>query len=93
MVAAEVAGKKVALLFIDLDRFKEINDTRGHDAGDALLKEVASRIRKHLPLSATAARIGGRAEQIIRRPRYYLPCVRKCHCGFDIGHPGQPLRA
>ncbi|WP_245856136.1 bifunctional diguanylate cyclase/phosphodiesterase [Paenibacillus rigui] len=47
------------LLFIDLDRFKSINDTLGHDIGDLLLQEVASRLKKHLNERQTAFRLGG----------------------------------
>lgn len=51
--------KKVALLFMDLDNFKTINDTLGHDTGDELLKQTASRILTLLRESDIAARTGG----------------------------------
>ncbi len=48
-----------ALLFIDLDNFKTLNDTQGHDIGDRLLKEVSQRIKTCIREEDTAARIGG----------------------------------
>jgi len=50
---------KIALLFIDLDRFKNINDTLGHDIGDELLIEVASRLKQTLRKSDMLSRFGG----------------------------------
>ncbi len=51
--------QKLALLFIDLDHFKEVNDTLGHDRGDDLLIEAAQRIQRCLRETDTVARMGG----------------------------------
>lgn len=52
-------GKAFAVLFVDLDRFKSINDTAGHEAGDHVLRECAQRLRACLRESDTIARAGG----------------------------------
>jgi diguanylate cyclase (GGDEF)-like protein/PAS domain S-box-containing protein len=56
---AHRAGLQMGLLFIDLDRFKEINDTLGHDMGDILLKETSRRISGCVRESDTVSRLGG----------------------------------
>lgn len=53
------AGQSCALLYIDLDMFKQANDTYGHATGDALLREVAVRLQKVLRQNDVAARLGG----------------------------------
>lgn len=60
-------GEIAALLLVDLDRFKVINDTRGHQAGDMLLRSVAERISSNLGPSCFASRIGGDEFAIILR--------------------------
>lgn len=56
---AERIGARSALLLIDLDRFRSVNDTLGHLAGDRLLLQIADRLRMALPRGAEVARLGG----------------------------------
>jgi diguanylate cyclase (GGDEF)-like protein/PAS domain S-box-containing protein len=59
LLHANREGTRFAVMVIDLDRFKEVNDTHGHHTGDALLREVAQRLRRALRRSDTVARLGG----------------------------------
>ena len=55
----QAVGTPAALMFIDLDHFKRINDTAGHAAGDLMLKQVAALVQDHVRGGDTAARLGG----------------------------------
>ncbi len=68
-------GDKLALLFIDLDRFKEVNDTLGHQAGDELLITVANRISSCLRETDTVARLGGDEFVVILQDLKEEDCV------------------
>lgn len=59
MLANERSGRKGALLFIDLDNFKTLNDTHGHSKGDLLLQQVAQRLLASVREGDTVARLGG----------------------------------
>jgi diguanylate cyclase (GGDEF)-like protein len=59
MITAHRRHQQFAMLFIDLDRFKVINDSLGHEAGDTLLVEIAGRLRQNLRSGDIVARLGG----------------------------------
>src|SRR4051794_11343658 len=59
LLASKREGGRVAVMLIDLDRFKEINDTLGHHAGDELLRVVAGRMKESVRATDTVARLGG----------------------------------
>jgi diguanylate cyclase (GGDEF)-like protein len=59
VAGAQRSGKQVAVMFLDLDRFKEVNDTYGHEVGDELLVVVADRLRNVARRADTIGRLGG----------------------------------
>lgn len=59
LARAQRQGSSVACLLLDVDRFKQVNDTYGHLAGDRILRELTQRIESHIRASDTAARFGG----------------------------------
>ena len=73
LARAERAGTRVAVLFLDLDHFKHVNDALGHEVGDRLLVSVGNRLRACLGAPGIAARIGGDefvvVEEGVRTPR------------------------
>ncbi|MGH9060068.1 MAG: diguanylate cyclase domain-containing protein, partial [Acidimicrobiales bacterium] len=72
LLDGERSGERVGLAFLDLDRFKKINDTLGHRAGDTLLVQVAERISRTLRASDTVARLGG-DEFVLLVPHLHQP--------------------
>lgn len=72
---AEETGRHFAVMVLDLDRFKSVNDTWGHAAGDAVLVEVAARLRANLRAADLVARIGGE-EFLVALPDCTLESAR-----------------
>jgi diguanylate cyclase (GGDEF)-like protein len=81
------SGKQLAVLFVDLDRFKEINDTLGHAAGDSVLINVATLLKSAVREVDTVARLGGDEFVIlldmISDPQHVRTIVRKLHDLFQ----------
>jgi diguanylate cyclase (GGDEF)-like protein/PAS domain S-box-containing protein len=79
---SKFAQKQVAVLFIDLDRFKLINDTLSHESGDAVLQQVAKRLTEALPRRDTVARFGGDE---------FVVLMRDCKIPADAAETAQKL--
>jgi len=95
-------GERLAVAILDLDHFKEFNDTHGHPAGDRLLKETAAAWRAQLRTGDFLARIGGeefalllpdcdveRAAEVIDRLRRSVTHQRTCSAGLTVQEPGE----
>ncbi|MDQ2687512.1 MAG: EAL domain-containing protein [Armatimonadota bacterium] len=78
LARAARSGEAAAVLFLDLDGFKHINDTMGHEAGDALLQEVARRLTGALRLEDTVARMGGDEFTIL------LPSIPDAEAAIEV---------
>ena len=75
LAQAERYKRSMALLFLDLDHFKSINDTMGHEAGDAILKEVALRLSSCVRIDDTVSRQGGDEFVIILNEIAHVPAA------------------
>jgi diguanylate cyclase (GGDEF)-like protein len=89
--AAARYQRQFALLFIDLDRFKVINDSLGHDAGDMLLVEIGGRLRRALRSSDVVARLGGDEFVVILEEAAERPEVERI-AGELLSVLSQPLQ-
>ncbi len=101
-----VADRKMTVTMLDLDHFKEFNDTQGHPAGDRLLRETAAAWREELRAGDLVARLGGdefalllpdctaaNALEVVERLRQRIPGGQTCSAGIATHLPGSPPEA
>ena len=91
LMEARRTGRSFAVLFADLDDFKAVNDTYGHDVGDALLREVAGRLRAITRDSDTVARLGGDDFAFVL-PQSGTPQVAALVAGRIVLAVSEPMR-
>jgi len=99
MATAQRSRSGFALLYIDIDHFKRVNDTLGHDAGDELLRQLASRLKQGLRDSDTVARLGGNefvaVLEHVADARVAVKVVEKllaeCSGCYELGGSGQQV--
>lgn len=92
LAAADTSGHQLAVLFVDLDGFKSVNDVLGHHAGDALLKEIAGRLVVGRREGDTVARFGG-DEFVVVCPQLADPAVASDIATSLLADLGRPLVA
>jgi len=98
LLRAARTGKPVALLMIDVDHFKQFNDSLGHEAGDILLREAAALFSRHIRGGDIACRYGGEefllilADAGIDAAYQRAETLRESVCNLQISHRGQTLR-
>jgi diguanylate cyclase (GGDEF)-like protein len=103
LARAERSGKLVALMILDLDHFKDVNDTLGHHVGDQLLQKVANILRENSRAVDTVVRLGGdefaiilddldRIDGAVAQANRILQSLSETHsiCGHDL-HPGASI--
>ncbi|MEX6507336.1 diguanylate cyclase [Jiella sp. M17.18] len=81
--ACRAGSRDTSLLLLDLDRFKQVNDTLGHPAGDALIRAVGTRLKQAAPQTATVARLGGDEFAILLPRTDEADALRLCEAIVD----------